>query len=83
MVSVNYLDNRRQKVGVGDCLSTERDVTGGVPQMSLLRPLHFLVYFNDLPEITEQSSCFGHADDNKVIADNSAELDNELANLIQ
>ena len=46
-------------------------------------PLHFLVYFNDLPEVIEQSSCFGHADDYKVIANNSVELENELTNLFQ
>ena len=58
-------------------------MTSGVPQRLLLRPLHFLVYFNDLPEVIEHSSCFGHADDYKVIDNNSAELENELANLIQ
>ena len=38
-------------------------------------------YINDLPEVIEHSTCFGYADDYKLIANNSAELENDLASL--
>ena len=44
-------------------------------------PLLFLVYINDLPDVNEHSTCFGHADDYKLIANNSAELENDLEGL--
>ena len=56
-------------------------MTCRVPQGSLLGPLLFLVYLNDLPEVIEHSTCFGYADDYKLIANNSAELESYLANL--
>ena len=38
-------------------------------------------YINDLPEVIEHSTCFGYADDYKMIVNNSAELENDLASL--
>ena len=44
----SYLTNRKQLVDIGGTLSPLQNVTCGVPQGSILGPLLFLVYVNDM-----------------------------------
>jgi hypothetical protein len=61
----SFLNNRSQRVRVGDSYSDFSPVISGIPQGSILVPLLFIVFINDLPDnIT--NSCKIFADDTKV-----------------
>ena len=64
----NFLGNRVMKVRVGDAASMAKPVTSGVPQGSVLGPLLFLLFINDLPDIIKNEIRI-FADDVKMVAD--------------
>ena len=59
----DFLDNRTQQVLVEGQTSSKVPVQSGVPQGSVLGPLMFLLFINDLPEYVENSRVRLFADD--------------------
>ena len=62
---VSYLSDRRQRVVVNGKTSDWKNVISGVPEGSLLAPLLFSLFINDLPSIID-SGCLLYADDVKI-----------------
>jgi hypothetical protein len=63
----SYLSQRSQYVEIGGVLSNPLDITCGVPQGSILGPLLFLLYINDMSSAITKSKLFLYADDSAII----------------
>ena len=85
---VNFLDERTQTVFINNHFSYSTSVISGVPQGSVLGPLLFVIYNNDLSQLVDATSqIFTFADDTKLISriNSSADkvnLQNNLNNII-
>ena len=84
----NYLTNRRQYVSIDQHSLSPLSITHSVPQGSVLGPLLFLIYINDLPNCTTSPPRL-FADDTCVIMKYSnlknleVKCSNELTNIYE
>ena len=88
MLLKSYLNDRKQYVLIDNQKSSEKIIEYGIPQGSILGPLLFLIYVNDLPSCLETVPRF-FADDTARLIDcnNTTELqtltNTELAKINQ
>ena len=78
----SYLTERKQSVSLNGAISEEQTIVCGVPQGSILGPLLFILFINDLPLYLEESvtNTDMYADDTTIyhISSNQHELELHL-----
>ena len=64
----NYLKNRKQCVEINNIRSAFTNILTGVPQGSILGPLLFIIYMNDIPFASTTFKTIIYADDTTLLA---------------
>ena len=79
-----FLTKRQQRVRVGNSYSNYSEVLSGIPQGSILGPILFTIFINDLPD-SVVSICKIFADDTKIYntADKHCEIQNDIDKLLE
>ena len=62
----SYLSKRMQCVSLNKITSDFHEVSCGVPQGSILEPILFLLYINDLNDVSEKFGTIMFADDTNL-----------------
>ena len=66
----SYLTNRKQRTKFKNCISDEETISSGIPQGSILGPILFVVFTNDLAEEFKQDcKVVSYADDTQLIVE--------------
>ena len=83
----SYLSDRKQYVNIDNCKSQTQQISCGVPQGSVLGPLLFLLFINDLPNccptgkariFADDTNVFFHCDNIEDLISKSKEIMKEL-----
>ena len=74
----SYLSGRTQSVKIDNTISSKRDVSFGVPQGSILGPVLFLIFVNDMAQIATKCSLVQYADDSQFIHTGTVDRIDEL-----
>ncbi len=62
----DYLSERKQRVVLNGVISGWKDVTNGVPQGSILGPLLFTLFVNDMPDVVKRCMINQYAHDTTI-----------------
>ena len=71
----DYLSGRSQSCMVNGVKSDASNVTCGIPQGSILGPLLFIIYINDLPGYLEFANVSLYADDTAMLISSRSQVD--------
>ena len=84
-----FLKDRTHCVVINNATSSKAPVTSGIPQGSVLGPLLFVIYINDMPDVIDRDSfLYLFADDTKVFRhircpDDAAKLQDDIDKLVE
>ncbi len=74
----SYLKNRTQSVNLNNVLSTKASVQFGVPQGSILSPILFNIYVNDMKDYISDCTLVQYADDTQLLHQGHFDKLNEI-----
>ena len=77
---INYLQDRTQVVNVHGIISSERKISSGVIQGSVLGPIFFTIFINDIDQSIKNSTIVKYADDMKIYRCFKSDMKNQIQN---
>ena len=69
----DFLSNRKHRINVNGSYSSKSSVKSGIPHGSILGPLLFIIFINDLPD-SIKNHCMMFADDTKIFGNPGSSL---------
>ncbi|KAF2890298.1 hypothetical protein ILUMI_15875, partial [Ignelater luminosus] len=66
---ISWMENRQMRVKINEVISEEKTISVGTPQGSVLGPLIFILYVNELENFVSYGKAIMYADDRSIIVE--------------